>query len=97
MTVSISDTMANFLLELNVLISKTGVGQLCDFGLSRLIQARSGSGMTTTTAHTGTIRYLARELVVCRTRAIPTKATDIYALGCLALVVCQLIPHHLPK
>jgi serine/threonine protein kinase len=76
-------------LQLNVLIDKKGVGQLCDFGLARLIKAKSGSGMTTTTAHTGTVRYLAYELVK-HSNAIPTKATDMYALGCLALAVRRL-------
>jgi serine/threonine protein kinase len=90
MTVSICNQEANQLLQLNVLIDKNGVGQLCDFGLARLIQAKSGSGMTTTTAHTGTVRYLAYELVKCNNKATPTTATDMYALGCLALEVRRL-------
>jgi serine/threonine protein kinase len=46
------------------------------------------TGYTTTTAHTGTMRYLAPELVKDGDEAIPTTATDIYALGCVALFVC---------
>jgi serine/threonine protein kinase len=91
MTIFIRNPKADQLLQLNVLINKNGVGQLCDFGLARLIQAKSGSGMTTTTAHTGTVRYLAHELVK-RNKATPTKATDMYALGCLVLEVCRSIP-----
>jgi len=48
--------------------------------------------MTTTTEHTGTVRYLAYELVKCNNKATPTKATDMYALGCLALEV-RLFTH----
>jgi serine/threonine protein kinase len=92
MTDFICNLDANQLPQLNVLIDKNGVGQLCDFGLARLMQAKTGSGMTTTTAHTGTVRYLALELVK-RNKATPTKATDMYALGCLALEVCR---HSIP-
>jgi len=53
------------------------------------MQSESGSGMTTTTAHTGTVRYLAYELVKSNNEATPTEATDMYALGCLALEVCS--------
>jgi hypothetical protein len=44
------------------------------------------SGMTTTTAHTGTARYLAYELVMAEA-AVPTIASDIYATGCIGLEV----------
>jgi serine/threonine protein kinase len=43
--------------------------------------------MTTTTAHTGTERYLAPELVNGDDLEYPTPASDIYALGCLGLEV----------
>lgn len=45
------------------------------------------TGMTTSTAHTGTTRYLAYELVRNMGTAIPTTETDIYALGCLGMEV----------
>ena len=45
------------------------------------------SGMTTTSAHTGTDRYLAYELVVSAGHAVPTAASDIYATGCIGLEV----------
>jgi serine/threonine protein kinase len=47
----------------------------------------SGSGMTTTSEHTGTTRYLAPELVASEESVPPTLASDVYALGCLGLEV----------
>jgi serine/threonine protein kinase len=72
-----------------VLITAEGVGQICDFGLARLIQEDATTGLTTTTPHTGTIRYLAYELVhnVVNLCPLPTPATDIYALGCIGIEV----------
>lgn len=58
---------------------------LCDFGLVRIFLDEGSSGMTTTTAHTGTERYLAPELVNGNDMEYPTAASDIYALGCLGL------------
>lgn len=82
---------------LNVLVTPEGVGQICDFGLTRLIQEEETTGLTTTTAHAGTARYLAYELVVNMgsPEALPTTATDIYALGCLGMefIYC-ILPHH---
>jgi serine/threonine protein kinase len=72
----------------NVLVDERGVGQLCDFGLTRFMEDGLETGLTTTTAHTGTTRYLAYELVEYDgDEPIPTTATDIYALGCLGLEV----------
>ena len=45
--------------------------------------------MTTMTAHTVMVRHLANELVRRRENTVPTKATDAYALACLALEVCR--------
>jgi len=76
----------------NVLVDKDGVGQLCDFGLTRFMEDGLESGLTTTTAHTGTTRYLAYELVEYDDdKPIPTMATDVYALGCLGLEVCSCL------
>jgi serine/threonine protein kinase len=72
-----------------------GVGQICDFGLTRIIQEEVDTGMTTSTTHTGTARYLAYELVrnMGSPDANPTLATDIYALGCLGMEVgSELLP-----
>jgi serine/threonine protein kinase len=72
----------------NVLVDKDGMAQLCDFGLTRFMETGLETGLTTTTAHTGTTRYLAYELVEYDgDEPIPTTATDIYALGCLGLEV----------
>ncbi|KAG8766213.1 hypothetical protein FRC16_007745 [Serendipita sp. 398] len=75
----------------NILIDDDGVARLCDFGLVRLIQ-ETPSGMTTTTAHTGTVRYLAQELVISDDPK-PTTETDCHALGCIALEV-RALPFH---
>ncbi|KAG8763301.1 hypothetical protein FRC15_008054, partial [Serendipita sp. 397] len=74
----------------NILIDDDGVARLCDFGLVRLIQ-ETPSGMTTTTAHTGTVRYLAQELVISDDPK-PTTETDCHALGCIALEFAYLHP-----
>ena len=65
------------------MIDEHGIAQICDFGLSRLMQDYEGTPLNTTTDHTGTVRYLAKELVATK-KAVPTRATDVYALGCLA-------------
>ncbi|KAG8832631.1 hypothetical protein FRC17_000984 [Serendipita sp. 399] len=68
----------------NILVDGTGTAKLCDFGLTRLIQEEVDTGMTTTTAHTGTARYLSRELVV-EENPMPTTFSDCHALGCVGL------------
>jgi len=70
----------------NILIDDDGHARICDFGLVRILRDERGSGLTTTTAHTGTTRYLAYELARDED-ALPTTATDIYALGCVGLKV----------
>lgn len=71
----------------NVLIDDDGRPQICDFGLAHIFFDEPGSGLTTTTEHTGTERYLAPELVLGDIEAHPTTASDVYALGCLGLEV----------
>ncbi|KIM25686.1 hypothetical protein M408DRAFT_26013 [Serendipita vermifera MAFF 305830] len=78
----------------NVLIGADGVGQLCDFGLTRLVNDELETGLTTTTPHTGTLLYLAYELVRLTGKAIPTTATDVYAFGCLAYEFIYNLPPH---
>lgn len=73
-----------------MVITKHGIGQLCDFGLTRFMQNDMRTGLTTSTAHTGTTLYLAYELVEYDDKPLPTIHTDVYALGCLALQVSFL-------
>jgi serine/threonine protein kinase len=81
-----------------VLITEEGRGVICDFGLVHLFQEEMNTGMTTTTAHTGTTRYLAYELIRNMGQAEPSTASDIYALGCLGLEVSHsnLSPTYCP-
>jgi serine/threonine protein kinase len=69
----------------NILIDDSGRALLGDFGLVRIFMDEGSSGMTTTAYHTGTQRYLAYELVTAGEEAIPTTASDIYAVGCVGL------------
>ncbi|KAG8818021.1 RHO1 GDP-GTP exchange protein 2, partial [Serendipita sp. 399] len=69
----------------NVLLDGHENPRICDFGLARLILEEDGSGMTTTSAHTGTERYLAYELVASDDTSMPTMESDIHALGCMGL------------
>ncbi|PVF94190.1 kinase-like protein [Serendipita vermifera] len=78
----------------NILIDQYGIPKLSDFGLACVFLSDGGTGLTTTTAHTGTERYLAPELVdsdVCR----PTCESDVYAMGCVGLRFIFLVnPYH---
>ncbi|PVG01091.1 kinase-like protein [Serendipita vermifera] len=78
----------------NVLITREGGGKICDFGLIHLFQEEINTGMTTTTAHTGTTRYLAYELVRNMGEAKPTTASDVYALGCIGMEFIFCHPPH---
>jgi serine/threonine protein kinase len=49
------------------------------------------TGLTTTTEHTGTDRYVAPEFIIESEGTMPTTASDVYALGCLGLKV-RLLP-----
>jgi serine/threonine protein kinase len=69
----------------NVLIDNNLRPQICDFGLISIFLEEGTSGMTTTSPHTGTDRYLAYELLL--DGATPTVASDIFALGGVGLVV----------
>lgn len=72
-------------LQRNILIDGDGNAQLCDFGLVRIYLEEGSTGLTTTSAHTGTDRYLAYELVMGKDNPSPTTSSDIYATGCIGL------------
>lgn len=71
--------------KLNVLIDDDGVAKICDFGLLRLVRDSAPTGMTTTSSHTGTTRYLSYELVSedDNDDPKPTTASDVWALACI--------------
>jgi serine/threonine protein kinase len=75
----------------NVLIDNYLIPQICDFGLVSIFLEEGSSGMTTTSPHTGTDRYLAYELVLDEEQAGPTMASDIFALGGIGLEVFILL------
>lgn len=70
----------------NVLIDEDGTPRICDFGLVRVFFDQTGTGLTTTSEHTGTARYLAPELIT-EVNVPPTFGSDVYALGSLGLEV----------
>ncbi|KIM21076.1 hypothetical protein M408DRAFT_81026, partial [Serendipita vermifera MAFF 305830] len=71
----------------NVLIDDRERPTICDFGLAQIFLEEGATGMTTTSEHTGTARYLAPELVSSDHTVPPTKESDMYAVGCLGLEV----------
>jgi len=78
---------------LNVLVDN-GVAKLCDFGLLRLVHESAPTGMTTTSSHSGTTRYLSYELVSDQDDMKPTTASDIYALACIGVQFIYSRPPH---
>jgi serine/threonine protein kinase len=64
-----------------VLIDDDNAARICDFGLIRLLNMDERTGVTTTTGHTGTVRYLCYEMLTGDSP--PTTASVIYALACL--------------
>ncbi|PVF97278.1 kinase-like protein [Serendipita vermifera] len=70
----------------NVLINDQGVAKICDFGLVHILMEEGmHSGMTTTSAHRGTERYLPYELVTTQDVRQLTEASDVYSMGCVGL------------
>jgi len=74
----------------NILIDDAGHSQICDFGLVRIHLDHGRSGMTTTSHHFGTERYLAWEL--SEGENPPSTASDVYAVGCIGLEVRKIGP-----
>ena len=73
--------------KLNILIDDQRNPRVCDFGISRMLTVPGTSGLTTTSAHTGTVRYLSYELI--EDTSVPTTASDVYALACTGLEVSE--------
>ncbi|KIM28122.1 hypothetical protein M408DRAFT_70390, partial [Serendipita vermifera MAFF 305830] len=67
----------------NILVDSNGAPLICDFGLVRLVTDDITTGLTTTSPHTGTARYLSYELV--QSTSPPTTASDVHALGCVLM------------
>ncbi|KAF8326102.1 kinase-like domain-containing protein, partial [Cantharellus anzutake] len=71
---------------LNILINDTGRAQLCDFGLSRILDGLP-TGQTTSDQG-GTLRFLAPELLESSEEdSHPTTKSDVYAFGCTCVQV----------
>ncbi|KZS88242.1 kinase-like protein [Sistotremastrum niveocremeum HHB9708] len=74
----------------NILIADDGTALLADFGVSRLIESdstmASESATTTSSSITGTIRWMAPE-VVCGSESVSsaTIESDVWAVGCILL------------
>jgi serine/threonine protein kinase len=78
-----------------VLIDDDGVAKITGFSLVRLIPDDGHTGMTTTSLHTGTTRYLSYELVSQDEDEDPkpTTASDIWALACIGMEVSVYLLH----
>ncbi|KAF8340608.1 kinase-like domain-containing protein [Cantharellus anzutake] len=66
----------------NVLISDEGAAQLCDFGMSRVMNELSRVAQTTSTPLGYTIRYSSYEVIVEEKK---TEFSDVYAFGCTSI------------
>ena len=66
----------------NVLISKSGVPRICDFGISRMLAASQTLNSSTGGHIRGSVRWMAIELFVISDPApVHTFKTDIWAFG----------------
>src|SRR5258706_14944327 len=77
--------------QLNVLINDLGCAQLCDFGLSRILDGLP-SGHTTS-FQVGTLRYQAPELLDgdnTQEKWYPTTESDIFAFACTSVQVSRM-------
>ncbi|KAG8912314.1 hypothetical protein FRC02_006032, partial [Tulasnella sp. 418] len=79
----------------NVLVTKEGKAVLCDFGSSRVQDALAvPRGLTTANDSTAATTVLFRSPELLGTKnPVPTLASDIWAMGCLAI---QIILNRLP-
>jgi serine/threonine protein kinase len=72
--------------KLNIFIDDNGRAKIAGFGLVRLIGESAPTGMTTTSGHTGVVRYMSYELII-DSDPKPTTASDVYALACIGMQV----------
>ncbi|KAJ7134261.1 kinase-like domain-containing protein [Mycena epipterygia] len=77
---------------MNILVSDDWNACLADFGLTSAIAETAlttGSALTSTSNHAGSVRWFAPELIASATfgceRFARTKASDVYAFGCVCL------------
>src|SRR5258708_37881999 len=78
---------SNEKVQLNVLINDIGCAQLCDFGLSQILDGLP-SGHTTS-LQVGTLRYQALELLDGE-KWCPTTESDIFAFACTSVQVSRM-------
>lgn len=81
----------NGLVQDNILISRTGEPQICDFGISRMLspsqQYQTIWQTVSTAGFRGTIRYLSIEFVSDpKLLGVHTKESDVWAFGMTAYV-----------
>ncbi|PVF98959.1 kinase-like protein [Serendipita vermifera] len=69
----------------NILIDENFNVKICDFGLIGIVTGEECLGLTTTSEHAGTDRYVAPEFVLSNEPIMPTPQSDVYALGCIGL------------
>jgi serine/threonine protein kinase len=74
-------------LQGNVLIDDGEHAQLADFGLAIVTDATLG---TTSTARSGSVRWMAPELLNFELQFKRTEASDVYAFACLCIEVIFL-------
>ncbi|KAK1218098.1 MAP kinase kinase kinase activity protein [Marasmius sp. AFHP31] len=77
----------------NVLITPSGSACICDFGLARIADSQVAGISSSTSRSTGTLRWMAPELLAENVTA--TKESDLYAFACVCYeILTGLIPFH---
>ena len=76
--------IASHIMQDNVLISNSGVPQICDFGMSRMLAASGSLGSSTSGHLRGSARWMAIELLrgnESSPQPVHTLETDVWAFG----------------